>query len=304
MIRELSPELAQIAKTELNENPNTTPSDITYLKEWISKQPHLRARTDDQWLVALLRGCKFSLEKVKTKIDLFYTLRSTASDITLKMKPTESEFIDFLRLGTILILPKSQKLTPRTIIIRAGRFDIEHYHVAHLMCLLYYLVQILVVEDDTASIVGTKIVVDYEDVTMNHFKQINPTFLRKMITLAQDSLPLRLSGSHHINLPSGVEIIFKLISGFLSQKAKDRLQIHNSYDELQEKIPKDILPVEYGGDGESIADIIGHWEKKVVEYRSWMEYEMTLGTDESKRPGKSCGSEISEEGSFRKLDID
>lgn len=45
MIRELTPELAKIAKEELNENTNQIPNDLQHLKEWISKQPHLKART-------------------------------------------------------------------------------------------------------------------------------------------------------------------------------------------------------------------------------------------------------------------
>lgn len=45
MIRELSPELAYIAKTELNEDPKQTPKDVQHLKEWITKQSHLKART-------------------------------------------------------------------------------------------------------------------------------------------------------------------------------------------------------------------------------------------------------------------
>lgn len=45
MIPELSPELAKIAKDELNENPKQTKEDLDNLKDWISKQPHLKART-------------------------------------------------------------------------------------------------------------------------------------------------------------------------------------------------------------------------------------------------------------------
>lgn len=54
---------------------------------------------DDQWLVAILRGCKFSLERVKAKLDLFYTLRTTAPEVTLCLKPTEPKFLAFLKLG-------------------------------------------------------------------------------------------------------------------------------------------------------------------------------------------------------------
>ncbi|CAG4968289.1 unnamed protein product [Colias eurytheme] len=304
MVRELSPALAEIAKNELNENPKRTPSDIQHLKEWIAKQPHLKARTDDQWLVALLRGCKFSLERAKAKLDLYYTLRTTAADITLRLKPTEPDFIEFLRLGTCLILPKSDDLHPRAIMIRSGRFDVNKYNVADIMCILHYLVQILVIEDDTASIVGTKIIVDYDGNNTSHLALVNPSLLRKLVAVSQDSLPLRLKGSHHINVPAGVEIVFKLVSGFLSEKAKERLKIHKNHEELLDVFPKESIPVEYGGTGGTVAEIIEYWVKKMQEYRPWMEEELKYGTDEHKRQGKPIGADLSDTGSFRTLDID
>ncbi|CAK1549781.1 unnamed protein product [Leptosia nina] len=303
-IRELTPELAEIARKELNENPKRTPKDIQHLKEWVAKQPHLRARTDDQWLLALLRGCKFSLERVKEKLDLYYTLRTTAPEITLRLKPTEDEFLEFLRLGTCVILPKSSTLHPRAILIRAGRFDINKYEIDDVMCTLYYLVQILVLEDEAASIVGTKIIVDYDGCTISHLTLVNPTLLRKLIAVGQDSLPLRLKGSHHINVAPGVEMVFKLASAFLNNKAKERLKIHKNPEELFEILPKEVIPTEYGGTGGSIADISEYWIKKVVEYRSWMKEELKFGTDESLRPGKPHGDDISNAGSFRALEID
>lgn len=45
MVRELTPELSAIAKKDLNEHPKQLANDLTNLKEWISKQPHLKART-------------------------------------------------------------------------------------------------------------------------------------------------------------------------------------------------------------------------------------------------------------------
>lgn len=44
-VRPLPPELADKARHELNEDPKRLEDGIQHLKEWISKQPHLRART-------------------------------------------------------------------------------------------------------------------------------------------------------------------------------------------------------------------------------------------------------------------
>ncbi|XP_039763229.1 uncharacterized protein LOC120636037 [Pararge aegeria] len=303
MIRELNPKLAEIAKIELNENPTHVENDLRHLKEWLAKQLHLKARTDDQWLIAILRGCKFSLERAKTKLDLFYTLRTTAPEVTLRLKPTEAEFMDFLRLGTCVILrqPKDA-LHPCVILIRAGEYDPQKHNVADIMCALYYLVQILVIENDTATVMGTMIVVDYEKVTLSHLTQASPSLLKKLVAVSQDSLPLRLKGSHHVNVPAGIEIIFKLVSGFLGEKARKRLRIYKSNEELLKNLPKEVIPVEYGGSGGTISELIDYWANKIQEYKPWLEEEMQFGTDESKRITKVKNN--SNQGSFRKLDID
>ncbi|XP_026326991.1 alpha-tocopherol transfer protein-like [Hyposmocoma kahamanoa] len=308
MVRVLSPELAEIARNELSEHPKRLQDDLQHLKDWISKQPHLKARTDDQWLVGILRGCKHSLERVKKKLDLYYTLKITAPDVTLRMKPTDPKFLDFLRLGTCVILPKAKELYPRVLLIRAGRYDPSTHHVIDIMCLLYYLIQILLVEDDTATVVGIKIATDYEGVSLKHFSQATPTTLKKMIAVCQDSMPFRLKGSHHVNIPAGIEKIFTLIRGLLNQKARDRLRIHKNNEELLQHLPREIVPAEYGGDGGTLNEIIEAWANKIIEYKQWFKEEEGFGTDESKRPGKAqTASEmfgVGVDGSFRKLDID
>lgn len=44
-VRPLSPELAEKARVELFEEPKKLEDGIQHLKEWIAKQPHLKART-------------------------------------------------------------------------------------------------------------------------------------------------------------------------------------------------------------------------------------------------------------------
>lgn len=44
-IRELTPELAQLAKDELGEVPSRIPADLQAIKDWLAKQRHIHART-------------------------------------------------------------------------------------------------------------------------------------------------------------------------------------------------------------------------------------------------------------------
>ncbi|KAI8045133.1 hypothetical protein M5D96_001312, partial [Drosophila gunungcola] len=58
---------------EVNETPDRIQQDIIILRVWIRQQPHLRARTDVDFLIAFLRRCRYSLEETKRRIDRYFT---------------------------------------------------------------------------------------------------------------------------------------------------------------------------------------------------------------------------------------
>lgn len=75
-IRTLSSELWQNASNDLHEDPKRRVEDVQAIREWLKKQPHIKANPDDQTLISFLRGCKFSLERTKEKLDMHYTLKT------------------------------------------------------------------------------------------------------------------------------------------------------------------------------------------------------------------------------------
>lgn len=51
--------------------------------------------------------------------------------------------------------------------------------------ILTFNFQVLIVEDDVASVMGTKIMVDYTGATMNHLVQASPSMIKKMMAVSQ-----------------------------------------------------------------------------------------------------------------------
>lgn len=98
-IREISPELQEAAKRNLHEVPERIEADLAALKTWIDQQPHLNPRTDDQFLIAFLRGCKYSLEKTKSKLDKYYTLRTKYPELFNVTDVNDPKFREIQRLG-------------------------------------------------------------------------------------------------------------------------------------------------------------------------------------------------------------
>lgn len=97
-LRPLNSQLDEIAQKDLNEVKSRIPDDLLALRSWLEKQPHLRARIDDQFLIAFLRFCKYSLENAKKRIDYFYTYKSNAKEL-IKSYRIDDKIMDIAESG-------------------------------------------------------------------------------------------------------------------------------------------------------------------------------------------------------------
>ncbi|KAH8327389.1 hypothetical protein KR074_005318, partial [Drosophila pseudoananassae] len=307
-IRPLSPELQENAIKILNEVPERLDDDIAALRTWIKQQPHLKARTDDQFLVNFLRGCKFSLERTKSKIDRFYTLRTKYPEFYGGHNVDVDKLLEIFRLGSIVLLPRPLNDNgPRLALIRMAAYDPNKYTFQEVNVAGGLMQQIMLDEDDVAIVNGMISILDLSNVTTGHFLQMTPTFAKKMTVFQEEALPLRPQGIHFINTPNGFETIFNMVKPMMSKKQQGRLYVHGTkWEALYEQIPKQYLPVEYGGENGSIPELLKEWEQRILAYRNYWEEEKNYGTDERLRVGKPVDFEslFGLQGSFRQLNVD
>lgn len=225
-VRELSPELAKKAQEELNEIPSRLAEDVQTLRAWAQKQPHLRARLDDQNLLNFLRGSKHSLERAKEKLDLFYTIRSSMPEIFADKDPKSAKNLELIRLGTFLPLPKT--LTPdgpRIIVMRVGAYDPSKYNVYDIFRAQSLVNAIAMYEDDHMVVAGQTGFIDMANASMSHFLQMTPSVMKKLSLMSQEAVPIRMKGFHHVNAPKGFETVFNLFKGFMNEKNQQRVGV-------------------------------------------------------------------------------
>ncbi|GAB0099041.1 alpha-tocopherol transfer protein-like [Sergentomyia squamirostris] len=307
-IRELTPELARVAREELNEVPERIPEDLQAFREWIRKQPHLRARTDDQFLVGFLRGCKWSLERAKEKIDCYYTARTIVHEVMSPRDPQLERNLEVLRLGYLVPLPDSEfPHSPRVVLVRYGCYDPMKFSIVDVIRLSVMIGDLMHLEDDRRVCAGELCLFDMENTSMMHFLQVTPMLMKKFAMLTQEAAPVRQKGFHFFNTASGFEVAFGAFRNLMKEKARQRFQVHsNGLDSIVKLVPKRILPKEYGGEGGSVEEILKFWEKKLLDNREYLMSEVNYGVDEEKRPGKNKTVQeiFGAQGSFRKLEID
>lgn len=222
-IRPLCPELQEKAIKELNEVPSRLADDVKALRDWIAKQPHLRARTDDQFLVNFLRGSKHSLERAKEKIDLCYSIRTSMPGIFTTEDPLSPRNLELIRMGTMLPLPKTATPDGPRIILMRFAADPSTYTMEEMMRVQSFINAILLHEDDNMMVAGQMGFIDLKGASLGHFTQFTPSLMKKFAIMTQDASPMRMKGFNYINVPSFFESVFGFFKSFLNEKMRKRV---------------------------------------------------------------------------------
>lgn len=305
IIRKLSPALQKVACAELNEEPDRIQADIDALRLWLNQTPNLKSREDDQFLVTFLRGCKYSLEKAKKKIELFYTARTVTPEFFSKRDPRDPFMMEIINLGLIMPLPVDEsKIDPRIILTRLGGNNYSKYDFMSVMKVTYLMADWCLINSDVTVISGHINVVDLKDCGVSLITQITPTMIKKLSSLLEP-FPVRIKAIHLVNPPKGIETAFKLFMGVCPEKLRNRVQMHENFEELQKVVDKKHLPIEYGGTNSSLPEIIDDWRDKLLKNRDWfLEDAMYRVENINGVGGTGSDTMFGAEGSFRSLNID
>uniref|UniRef100_A0A182MMW2 CRAL-TRIO domain-containing protein n=1 Tax=Anopheles culicifacies TaxID=139723 RepID=A0A182MMW2_9DIPT len=311
-IRPISPQLAEIAKRQLNEDTTQVESHLKVIRSWLAELDLPTSLVDDQFLIAFLRGCKFSLEKVKKKILLFYQIRSELPQIIQHRDPYDDGVLKIIRMGVGIPLPATEQPTdPKIFLIRVGRFQVSGCTFADIMKVGTMINDIVMREDDQMVICGMALIIDLKGVTAAHLMHLEMDLLKKVAILNQDASPLRMQGIHILHPPPGGHTAMNIFNGLLSEKNQHkRIHTHGrDLKSLHEHFSPSVLPREYGGDLESIDTIAKQWETKLLDNRNYL-LDMALmhaqpcSSPTASGTNGSTNNAFGVEGSFRKLAFD
>ena len=101
VIRPLTEPLKKVAQEELNEVPERIESELNDFRKWIAEQPHLKSRTDDQFLIAFLRCCKHNLAEAQQMLDNYYARQNAYPEILRRPNIKDEKFRKLLKCGQV-----------------------------------------------------------------------------------------------------------------------------------------------------------------------------------------------------------
>uniref|UniRef100_A0A336LTX9 CSON004507 protein n=1 Tax=Culicoides sonorensis TaxID=179676 RepID=A0A336LTX9_CULSO len=316
-IRPLTTELNQIALRDLNESSERIQNDVETIRNWMHQIGYIRGREDAQFIIAFLRGCKFSLERTKEKIDLFYTGRFIVPEFYNGKRYQDERIIELLKLGLSIPLPQTKfSDSPRVVLIRSCSFDHTKVHIREIMRMACMMSEIMLIEDDNFIVAGLINVIDMVGASksLGYVGQFTPTLIKHIAYVTQDAMPVRLKQMHFLNPPPTFDSVFQFFKTLFNKKNSERaedtklvLECHGTnMDGLFRFIPQKLFPNEYGGEAGTIDELMSVWEEKFKKYRGYFEEDENYGTIEKLRPNplKNNSNLYGVDGSFRQLNVD
>ncbi|KAF5287372.1 hypothetical protein FQA39_LY15910 [Lamprigera yunnana] len=278
MNRKISAELQARAIKEINEIPNRIEEDVRQIREWLSKEQHLQVQFDDDQILGFLRGCKYSLQKTKDKIDFYFTARTLAPKFFHIRDPFAPEIQEIIDAGIILPLPKpDDKYGARIILWNFCNTNPDSMPYINLVTVFMMMLDIIVKEDDDATISGITIWADATNCSVKYIFQMTPTIVKKALQCLEKAYPLRIKGAYVTNCPIYLEIVTNLVKSFTKSKIAQRLYVFSNIKDFYSILPQSLLPREFGGENGTLEDIKVEWKRKIESYREWF-----LGNENNK----------------------
>ncbi|XP_065291994.2 alpha-tocopherol transfer protein-like [Dermacentor albipictus] len=245
-------DLKVLAKTELGETEEVKRESLAEIKKLLDENSQLQIPRDDDVLLMFLRARKFKVPETIRTIKRYLRARRDIPEYFDNLTPSSIPYQAVFNEYKLIMYAKERDSQGRAVAyVNFGAWTPSICSMDDLArCVLVALESGL--QDEEIQIRGGVALIDLKGFCARHLVQLTPKFARKVIILAQDTVPVRIKGIYFINCPPVTETLYGLVKSFLSEKLQKRLRfIGSDLSELCGDIPAELMPPEYGGKPEN-----------------------------------------------------
>ncbi|XP_025831178.1 alpha-tocopherol transfer protein-like isoform X2 [Agrilus planipennis] len=244
---DLSPEMQEVARKELRENPDLKREAVEELRELLKEDKELKVPYDnDAWLVRFLRPCKFYPKSAYDLIKRYYAFKVKHSDVYNDLLPSRETNI--FEQNILTVQPNRDQFGRRILVIELGKkWNHKKCTLDEVFkgCVLFLEAAML---EPATQVAGAVVIFDMDGLTLQQTWQFTPPFAKRIVDWLQDSVPLRIKNIHIVNQPYVFNMVFALFKPFLREKLKSRIIFHGTdRKSLHKHMAPKCLPECYGG---------------------------------------------------------
>ncbi|KAG7300224.1 hypothetical protein JYU34_015787 [Plutella xylostella] len=311
-------------------DPEEVQRQLAELKQWVAGQPQLPNDLGDNLLTRFLHSCYYDLERAKTAINLFCTIRLNSPELLNNRDPESEKIQKTLKIVNLAQLKISGN---RNLWIwQLNDPGLERYDYVQ-DARLFFLSTDAWLLNETHLEDADVVLMDVKDISLKFLAKFNVSVARKLSKYQEEAMPIRLKQIHLVNAPPFIDKIHALMKPFMKQAHIDMVDGHEierlstfslhlktdtgpglnssihfhspKSETLFNFIDKEELPDEYGGTGGKMADHMKRVLEVIHQKREFLIKDNLWKAIDLKKSGKESKNDVPETlPSFRSLAID
>ncbi|KAG6459928.1 hypothetical protein O3G_MSEX011684 [Manduca sexta] len=229
---------------------------IDALEDWLKKQYHFTKREyPREYLERSIIFMKGSVERVKLQISNLCSMRTIFPNFFEKVDAI-NDFVHYEDPVWIdAFLPKLTKDNYRVYVMKFMKDGVTSDMLLDMYKLGVLKTEYVKAHDYANGFIG---IIDYRNINiMSLISAINIITTHQIAKIIMEGYGLRIKGIHSISSSKAIKTLAKLLKPILSPKIFSRIHIHSKIESLYDHVPKEILPMELGGSGESLVPLTG-----------------------------------------------
>ncbi|XP_045116518.1 clavesin-2-like [Portunus trituberculatus] len=299
----LPAEVCKLAETHLKEEEQARTSAIVQMRNFISSHPLItKCRMDGNFLLRFLRMKKFRVEEAQEQLEKYLRMRQEHPQWFTKLNILDPTLDELISTGYFFALPERDESGRRVFFSVGGKMDPTRFTASDQMRSMLVGFESLI-EDEENQVRGFTYIFDEKELGLSIITLWTPSDVSKAFQCCEKTIPMRHKEIHIVNLPTALMAVFEFAKTLLSDKIKNRFQMHSDNSKLRQAVPSRLLPKEYGGTV-PMADMIQMYKKELLSVRS-----RVLMLDQMHIAKKPKNKRIDKalttiQRNFKKLDID
>ncbi|KAM7348551.1 alpha-tocopherol transfer protein-like [Cochliomyia hominivorax] len=258
---------------------------LEHLKQWFKENPKLPAEINPTLLKRFLKCMNYDIEDTKQLMELNYQLRNKNPHIFLNRDPNNELTHKSFQTVDMVPLPGLTSDNYKILCFRLTEKDvkmqnsIEESKAFFLMTDVRFIYSDLEENfnddseiDDMETLANGEIhIVDIGNYTLRHMASMSLMTMRTYMNFLQHAYPVRLKAMHVINCPTFLNRMVAITRPFIHEDVFKMIHFHtNGIESLYEHVPRDMLPLEYGGKAESLSVIKTKWWNVMLKNRDYL----------------------------------
>jgi hypothetical protein len=203
--------------------PENRKKELNKIRIWMHSQPHFPHISDEYIYLFLHAGC-YNIEKTKSCIESYFTIRASAPSIFADRDPYSPRMQVLLNLANLIRLPKSTPEGYRVLLYSVRDPDPTKMIFSDAVKGFCMYNDCVLSEDGLAE--GYIVVFDMKGVSIGHLARVSLPALKAFMFYIQDAHPARLKAIHVLNTASWIHHIMRIVVPLIKSELLSMVRFH------------------------------------------------------------------------------